>query len=64
MTTDGKGTSFVSCTLYQGYPQDPVLAESARALVSQGAAAQGADNIKQMAKFVLGLQDCVAGTGM
>ena len=37
-------------------PKDPVLAEAARALIPQGAAAQGADNIKQIvAKFVVGL---------
>ena len=53
-------------------PKDPVLAEAARALIPQGAAAQGqkgADeqdkyviNIKQIAKFVVGLGDRVAAT--
>jgi hypothetical protein len=37
-------------------PKDPVLAEAARALIPQGTAARGADNIKQMvAKFFVGL---------
>ena len=53
-------------------PKDPVLAEAARLLIPQGAAAQGqkgADeqdkyviNIKQIAKFVVGLGDRVAAT--
>jgi 26S proteasome regulatory subunit T1 len=53
-------------------PKDPALAEAARALIPQGTAAQdqkGADeqdkyviNIKQIAKFVVGLGDRVAAT--
>jgi 26S proteasome regulatory subunit T1 len=53
-------------------PKDPALAEAARALIPQGAAAQGqkgADeqdryvvNIKQIVKFVVGLGDRVAAT--